>query len=490
MMGPAYQETRLASALGEFVAAHPAFSATAGLDELRRTDFSRLDGLGHVYLDHTGGGLYPRSLVERHLGLLNASVLGNPHSENPTSMASAALVEEAREAVLSYFGASRSDYEVIFTPNASGALRLVGEAYPFKPGARYLLTYDNHNSVNGIREFARRKGAAVEYVPVLKPDLRVDTGLLRAAFDRLPAGEAGLFAYPAQSNFSGVQHPLEWVGEASELGWDVVLDAAAFAPTNRLDMGHVRPDFVALSFYKMFGYPTGVGALIARRSSLEKLERPWFAGGTIRLASVQDESWHSLAAPPASFEDGTVDYLGIPAVTLGLEYVAGVGVDVIHDRVMTLTSWLLVQMDGLRHGNGSPLVRVFGPRDVTSRGGTVAFYVLDQEGGVFDVFTVGRLAAREGISIRTGCFCNPGDGEVAHDIARQEMEECFTAECGPMTFEECHELIKDSTGKTPNTLRASLGLSSDFSDVYRFMGFLEGFVDLSQDGFAARALQA
>ena len=84
-----------------------------------------------------------------------------------------------------------------------------------------------------------------------------------------------------------MQHPLEWIDCARELGWDTLLDAAAFVPTNRLDLGRWRPDFVSISFYKMFGYPTGVGCLLARREALAKLHRPWFSGGTITVASVQ-----------------------------------------------------------------------------------------------------------------------------------------------------------------------------------------------------------
>ncbi|MCB0146340.1 MAG: aminotransferase class V-fold PLP-dependent enzyme, partial [Caldilineaceae bacterium] len=100
-------------------------------------------------------------------------------------------------------------------------------------------------------------------------------------------------------------------------GWDVLLDCAAFAPTNRLDLRQVQPDFVPLSFYKIFGYPTGVGALLARRSTLAKLRRPWFAGGTITIASVQGDGWHSLIPGEAGFEDGTVNYLNLPAVEIG-----------------------------------------------------------------------------------------------------------------------------------------------------------------------------
>src|SRR5437870_5397380 len=99
-----------------------------------------------------------------HIALLRESVFGNPHSQNPTSAAMTKLVDQARAAVLDFFGASPEEYVAIFTPNATGALRLVGEAYPFRPGDRFLLTFDNHNSVNGIREFARAHGAETTYV--------------------------------------------------------------------------------------------------------------------------------------------------------------------------------------------------------------------------------------------------------------------------------------------------------------------------------------
>ncbi|HEY6053047.1 MAG TPA: aminotransferase class V-fold PLP-dependent enzyme, partial [Gaiellaceae bacterium] len=222
--------------------------------------------------------------MAEHVELLRGGVFGNPHSVNPTSAAMTELVERARAAVLEFFRASPEEYVAIFTPNATGALRLVGEAYPFRPGDRFLLTFDNHNSVNGIREFARARGAETTYVPSVAPDLRVDEGLLPRYLTEVGGDHHNLFAFPAQSNFSGVQHPFDWIERAHDAGWDVLLDAAAFVPTNRLDLGRVHPDFVCVSFYKMFGWPTGVGALIARREALARLERPWFSGGTIVAA--------------------------------------------------------------------------------------------------------------------------------------------------------------------------------------------------------------
>ncbi|MCL5950991.1 MAG: aminotransferase class V-fold PLP-dependent enzyme [Chloroflexi bacterium] len=275
-----------AAAETAFVRAYPEYQTTGLLDDLRATEYARLERSGQIYVDYTGGGLYADSQIRAHADLLVNHVFGNPHSTNPTSLAMTHWVEQARHSVLVFFNASPEDYVVIFTMNASGALKLVGESYPFGPDGQYLLTFDNHNSVNGIREFARARGAQVTYAPLLPPAMRIDENRLVELLGQAVAGRNNLFAYPAQSNFSGVQHPLEWIAKAQAKGWDVLLDAAAFAPTNRLDLSQWHPDFVSLSFYKIFGYPTGVGCLLARRATLAKLRRPWFAGGTITVASV------------------------------------------------------------------------------------------------------------------------------------------------------------------------------------------------------------
>jgi molybdenum cofactor sulfurtransferase len=166
---------------------YPAFEHTSLLDDLRQREYARLDEQGHLYLDYTGGSLYAESQLRDHLDLLRRHVFGNPHSSNPTSRAMTVLDDQARAAVFAFFHASPEDYCVIFTPNASGALKLVGEAYPFAPGGHYLLTVDNHNSVNGMREFARAGGAAITYLPIVPPDLRVEEQALSLALEQASA---------------------------------------------------------------------------------------------------------------------------------------------------------------------------------------------------------------------------------------------------------------------------------------------------------------
>jgi selenocysteine lyase/cysteine desulfurase len=459
------------TAFQRFRRTYPAYEATSALDTLRAAEYARLDAHGHVYLDYTGGSLYAESQLRDHMVLLQGEVFGNPHSKNLTSLAMTHLVEGTREHILRYFNASPDDYMVIFTPNATGALKLIGEAYPFAPGDTYLLTVDNHNSVNGIREFARARGATVTYVPIVAPELRIDSYAMTEALARARPGGNNLLAYPAQSNFSGVQHPLEWIEEAHERGWDVLLDAAAFAPANRLDVGRWQPDFVPISFYKIFGYPTGTGCLLVRRHAAQKLRRPWYSGGTSTFSSIAGDG-HYLTPGPAGFEDGTVNYLSIPAVECGLNLIDSVGIDTIHTRVICLTSWLIEQLVALRHHNGQPVVRLYGPASSDRRGGTVTVNFFDPDGQMLDCYRLEQLANSKRISLRAGCHCNPGAREVALGFTREDLAPCFI-ENDQLSFEQFLRVI-DS--KMTGALRASVGLVSNFADAYAYVQFARSFI--------------
>ncbi|MBI4486729.1 MAG: aminotransferase class V-fold PLP-dependent enzyme [Acidobacteria bacterium] len=461
------------AARAEFLLKHPEYGRTSHLDALRASDYSRLDASGQIYLDYTGGSLHGASQLREHADLLTQHVYSNPHSSNLTSAATTGLVERARHYVLQYFNAPANEYVAVFTVNATGALKQVGEAYPFAAGGRYLLTADNHNSVNGIREFARSKGAAIEYAPLTIPDLRIDTPRLDGLLDAADRTRPNLFAFPAQSNFSGVKHPLDLVERAQSKGWDVLLDAAAFVPTNRLDLATVRPEFVSISFYKMFGYPTGVGCLLVRSSALRKLARPWFAGGTVRFATVRGRA-HVLAPGEAGFEDGTLNYLSIPAVEIGLRHLESIGLDAIQTRVRCLTSWLLERLLALQHANGRHMVRIYGPADVKMRGGTVALNLYDPDGHLLDYRRVEELASLERISLRTGCFCNPGASETAEGLTDEDTG-AGVAVGADITLTRFLEVLRHrGGGKSVGAIRVSLGLMSNFADLYRFITFVEG----------------
>lgn len=438
-------------------------------EALRKMEYGRLDREGLVYLDYTGEQLYPDLLLDQHRYLLEQKVWGNPHSINPSSMTSNQHLDDCRTKVLEFFNAS-DQYECVFTSNATAALKLVGESYPFDGQAQLLLTMDNHNSVNGIREFCRMKKGSFSYVPMVQPEMRIDEGALMMALMEEHQGNK-LFAFPAQSNVTGVKHDLDWVTVAQQQGWEVLLDAAAFVPTNALDLSQVQADFVALSFYKMFGYPTGIGALLVRKDKIRRLKKVWFAGGTVDLAAVLSPH-HVLTQGPEQFEDGTVDFLGIPAVSLGLSYLKSVGMARINKRVTHLTAMLLAELKSLKHHNGRQLIQLIGPENIRERGGTLLMNFYDMDNRLYDPAVIEREAAEFRISLRTGCFCNPGIDELHSGMEAKNLSAYFTHRVAG-NYEEMIRFL----GQLRGGVRVSLGFVTNDRDISRFIAFCKTFLN-------------
>jgi selenocysteine lyase/cysteine desulfurase len=438
-------------------------------DELRKTEYARLDADNQAYLDFTGSALYADRQITAHAGRLRRVVLGNPHSQNCPSLVSTAMIREAKASVLAFLDASPSDYVVCFTANTSAAIKLVAESFPFGEANGLALTADNHNSMNGIREFARGKGAAVSYIG-LDDDLRLVSP--RKVLRSLPSGS--LFGFPAQSNFSGVKHPLSLIDVAHRCGHMVLLDAAAFLPANKLSLKRHPADFVALSVYKIAGYPTGVGALVARRESLARLTRPWFAGGTVDYVSVQHGT-HRLSSDDAgAFEDGTPAFVDIAAVADGFSFLEGIGMDRINRHVMRHTNELISGLKKLARRGGGPLVRIHGPGVAYDRGATVAFNIVGRTGDVIPFAHVVERARNEGVSFRGGCFCNPGASEAAFKFSPDATGRCFRSLADQdFTVEKFSECL--GPGAPVGAVRASMGIATNSCDIDRALAVVASF---------------
>jgi molybdenum cofactor sulfurtransferase len=451
-----------------FLQAYPAYSETAKLDAMRKTDYARLDEQGHVYLDYTGGNLYAISQIEKHHAMLKTNVFGNPHSSNPTSQIATKLVEETRKTVLDFFNAG-NDYFCVFTANASASLKIIGECYPFSKNSHLLLSIDNHNSVNGLREYAKMKHSTYSYSSINVPDLRLnEEDLLKNLYAHEDKTEK-LLAIPAQSNVSGVKHPLRFVQVAKQKGWDVLLDAAAFVPSNQLDLQSVQPDYISVSFYKIFGYPTGLGCLLIKKTAFEKLQKPWFAGGTVHLVSAMVDQ-HLLHHNHERFEDGTINYLDIPAIKIGIDHINEINIHTINTRVKCITGWLIDELLSIKHSNGQNVVKIFGPNENIDRGGTILLNFFHADGSVYPFVQIEQLANQKKISVRTGCFCNPGIDEMNSYLSEDAIRNYFN------TFEhiEYAEMV-EFFSHLRGAVRISVGLMSNFNDAEIFIAFAKSF---------------
>ena len=432
----------------------------------RSRELSRVDRAGITYLDYTGAALYPESLVARDAARLGDTVLGNPHSVSAPSQNATHDVAAARAAILDFLDADPAEYTVVLTMNASGACKLVAESFPFTAGSVFAQTRDNHNSINGIREYARAGGATVRLLPI-DDELRLSGA---ETWFGTPVSAPSLFAYPAQSNFSGVRHSLDLVARARRAGWRTFLDAAAYLPTHDLDLREVKPDFLCLSMYKFARYPGGIGALVARHEALAELRRPAFAGGTVDWVSIEHQR-HRLTRGSEGFEDGTVAFLGAGAVAPALAAARDAGRERLARHLRQLAGELLEAMVSARHANGAPRFAIHGPANTRDRGATVAFSVLDANGGPVPFWTVEELAMARGIAVRSGCFCNPGCSERAFRFDEGPVSECLDSLGDDFTIPKFAECMG---GRTVGAVRVSLGLGTVRADVRKFIDFVHG----------------
>jgi molybdenum cofactor sulfurtransferase len=295
------------------------------------------------------------------------------------------------------------------------------------------------------------------------------------------------------------------------MGYNTLLDAAALAPTSAISLADMNVDAMAISFYKMFGFPTGMGALIARKSFLNSLVRPWFSGGTVDIVQVPGsivtmaddvnerfEVWLSIFSHIGRLgnnaaQDGTINYTNLAAVTSGLrllsKYIAFLPL-----RLSCLTHYLVTSLSSLRHTRtGTPVVRITSQPptkklkyvgEQSDTGSTVSFVflsvsefpayfvylfrhsssVLKPEGEMLPLSFVEYAATRSNISLRTGCMCNPG-GAAAMLGLEHEMHKVYQG-LKQATFEVM-------LGRELGVVRLSLGLASNFYDVWRVVKFAE-----------------
>ena len=436
-------------------------------DQLRASEFSRLDEHGIAYLDYAGAALYSASQATAFSEHLHAGVYGNPHSAHAPSQASECELETARAATLAFFEADPAIYDVCFTANTSAAIKLVAESYRFGAHRGLALSADNHNSVNGIREFARTAGAPIATLP-LDEALRLDDPRARlAAFANQHHG--GLFAFPAQSNFSGVKHPLDLVEAAQGLGLDVLIDAAGVGACGGVSLRQHPADFLAFSFYKIFGLPTGVGALIAKREALARLRRPWFAGGTVAFVSIEHDR-HQMRIGHDAFEDGTPNFLNGGAIETGFDFLARIDSPHLQQRMERLTAYFINTAVAMTRRDGAPLVRIHGPANTDARGGVVAFNIRRSAGSSAPYQEVEDMARKAGVAIRGGCFCNPGAAERAFGFHNFDIASCLDELASDFTIPRFQARLGPTA--TAGALRLSVGLATSFGDIDRALAVI------------------
>eukprot|EP00727_Mastigamoeba_balamuthi_P010822 m51a1_g6362 putative molybdenum cofactor sulfurase-like (808) ;mRNA; f:105091-107808 len=489
-----------------FLSREPAYGAgdASRYESLVSAEFSRLVGVSSraVYADHAGSALYSERQLRECSSALCSSLLANPHSSAPGSPAgaTAAVVSSARAEVAAFLGAPLRGWSVVWTSGATGALKAVGEAFAWSAGSCVCFLRSCHNSALGIRELRAKAAPCVDERDIRNAES--DEEFKSVALEAVQRDPDALHLLVAIAEYD-LRSVLRWIREDERVRgrWRVVVDAAALAAHSPLaplvSDESAAPDYVALSLYKVFGYPTGLGVLLVRSdpplasgsSAHEPRELPsadvlcskaYFGGGTV-AASLSSRRWHVARDGVAErLEDGTVNFTAVAAVKQGVELVQRFGgMQAVGAHACSVARYLRARLASMRHGGpaGAPAIVIAQsevPDDDEHMGPVVTFNVRRSDGGWVGPTSVAGLAALRGIQLRAGCMCNPGACHAFVGLTPDEVIAAAASGGGTCWLDDA-DLIK---GKPAGAVRASFGLASTWEDADTIAEFVsEYFVD-------------
>ena len=340
-----------------------------------------------VYLDNAATTQKPRAVVEamtEEYYSVNANVHRGVHY---LSQQATELHEQARGNVQHFINA-RSEAEIIFTRGTTESLNLVafsfGEAF-LKEGDEVLVSVmEHHSNIVPWQMLRERKGIVLKVIPM------TDEGEIDLeAYKNLFSPRTRLVCIAHVSNVLGTVNPVkEMAAIAHAHGAKVLVDGAQSVPHRRVDVQDIDCDFLTFSGHKIYG-PTGIGVLYGREELLEKM--PPYQGGGEMIARVSFEKT-TYERLPFKFEAGTPDYVGSHALAVALDYVRGIGQDIIAAHEAGLTRYAMEQMSLI------PGMKIYGT--AREKDAVISFNV-----GDIHPLDLGTLLDRLGIAIRTGHHC-------------------------------------------------------------------------------------
>lgn len=419
-------------------------------------------------------------MIESFSHDLTSNLFGNPHSMSLSSQLSTQRADDIRVRVLRFFNADPNEFDLVFVANATAGIKLVAESMRDCENGGFWYGYhiDSHTSLVGVRELAQMGYQCFQSEEEMELLIRDMTGNQPKA--------PGLIAYPAQSNLTGRRLPIRWCEQiqsaAAQSGRDAytLLDAASLVATSPLDLSlsSSAPDFTALSFYKIFGFPD-LGALIVRKSAAPVFDkRKYFGGGTVNMVIAMGEQWHAKKETSIHerLEDGTLPFHSIIALDAAMnthERLYGSMSNIashtgflakqLHDRLSSLTHFNEAKVCQIYQSNPS----AYGNPQI--QGPIIAFNLCNSHGEWVPKTEVEKLATVQNIQMRTGSLCNPGGTASSLGWTGPELRRHYSTglRCG-----DSHDVLN---GRPTGILRVSLGAMTNMRDVDSLINFIDEF---------------
>ncbi len=340
-----------------------------------------------VYLDSGASSQKPVAVIEAERQYYLNSHANIHRGIYVLSEESTLAYEQAHEQVGQFINAAWD--EVIFTKNTTESLNLVAYAWGLdnlQAGDEVVTTVlEHHSNIVPWQQMAKRTGATVHYIGITSQG-----HLDMEQAEKLIGPRTKLVSMAHVSNVLGTINPVVEIGQmAHAQGAVFCVDGAQSIPHMPVDMQAIDCDFFAFSGHKMCG-PTGIGGLYGKRELLERMEPFLYGGDMINEVSLEGSTWNDL---PWKFEAGTPPIAEGIGLGAAVQYLQGIGMQVVHDYEHHLVREAMTQLSAL------PDIEIYGP-DAEDRGGVIAF---NMEGP--HAHDVASILDQYGVAIRAGHHC-------------------------------------------------------------------------------------
>lgn len=283
-----------------------------------------------------------------------------------------------------FFGASTPE-NIVFTANCTAAINYVIKGC-LRAGDHVIISDLEHNAVvRPLHSLEKRGMVRVTRVNALSTDPERVVQGFRSAIRR----DTRMIFCTHASNVLGVTLPVERIGEVCrENGLIFGIDAAQSAGVLPLKLESAHADFICAPAHKGLYGIMGLGVLI---SDGRVLPTSLMEGGTGSLSSEREQPDFL----PDRLESGTVNVVGICALSQGVDAVNRVSRERIYRHELTLMQQLY---DGLRHMNNVSLYTEM--PEMESHVPLLSFNIGDMPSG-----EAGNRLAEKGIAVRSGFHC-------------------------------------------------------------------------------------
>ncbi|MDJ0791922.1 MAG: SufS family cysteine desulfurase [Acidimicrobiia bacterium] len=357
-----------------------------------RADFPilrrEINGAPLVYLDSAATTQKPQPVLDA-MDEYYANHNANVHRGAHTLAAEATeRYEDARSRIASFVDTASA--QIAFTRGATAAINVIAYGWGLnhlREGDRIVVSVSEHHAnLVPWQMISRYTGAELIYLE-LDDEFIIDTSNLEAVID----DRVRIVAFGGMSNVTGALGPVDaLVDAAHSVGAITVLDGAQLVPHAPVSADDLGVDYMVFSAHKMLG-PTGIGALWGKPERLEELEPLEGGGEMINIV----ERYHSTWAPvPHKFEAGTPPIAEAIGFGAAVDYLGRVGMEAVAAHEREITAYALERLSEV------PDLTIYGPKDVTKRGGAVSFSL-----GDIHPHDLATIVDQDGVAIRAGHHC-------------------------------------------------------------------------------------